>query len=284
MVLKKEKAINILKWICFTLGCIIMAFAFNIFYMPNKIAPGGFSGLATVFYTVTGFPVGTATFLMCIPLFLILYKQDGKKGLIKTLYGTFVFSFFLDTLKFEGITDDMVLASVFGGVIYGIGSGIVFKVGGSTGGTDTVAMIVQKKVPSMNLGVLVMLFDGIVIMIAGLVLKNIEVMLYSAIAIFVSSKVIDLIQSGINYARAFYIFTDEVDLLKDEIYKKLDRGITILHAKGGYKKEDRNVILCVVDRPQVTKLKQIIRQVDENAFVILAQVSEVLGEGFKGHS
>ena len=156
--------------------------------------------------------------------------------------------------------------------------------GGSTGGTDTVAMIVQKKVPSMNLGVLVMLFDGIVIMIAGLVLKNIEVMLYSAIAIFVSSKVIDLIQSGINYARAFYIFTDEVDLLKDEIYKKLDRGITILHAKGGYKKEDRNVILCVVDRPQVTKLKQIIRQVDENAFVILAQVSEVLGEGFKGHS
>ena len=283
-MINKKNLIKIFEWTCSTFGCIIMAFGFNAFYMPNKIAPGGFSGLASVLYALTGFPAGTATFLMCIPLFFVLYKQGGKMSLIKTIYGTFVFSFFLDVFEMDAVTNDLILATVFGGIMYGVGSGIVFRVGGSTGGTDTLAMLVQKKIPSMNLGVLVLMIDSIVVLIAGIALKNIEIMLYSAIAIYVSSKVIDLVQNGLNYARAFYIFTNDVDALRDKIYEKLDRGITILNAKGGYSKEEKGLILCVVDRPQVPKLKRIIKEVDENAFVILAEVSEVLGEGFKGHS
>lgn len=277
-----NKVIRIIfQFLLFTFGCYTMAFSFTSFFIPNKIAPGGFSGLATVFFYLFGLPVGAGTVIMCIPLFIILFKNQGAKGLLKTIYGTIVSSFFIDYAGIGVLTTDIFLATIFGGIICGVGLGIVFKAGGSTGGTDTLALLLHEKISSISLGVWVLLIDTAVVVLAAILLKNIEIALYSAISIYVSTIVIDGIQNGINYARAFYIFTDNVEEMKDEIYKTLNRGVTVINAKGGYTNEEKGVILCIVERPEVAILKNLIKEVDNKAFVMLAEVNEVFGEGFE---
>ncbi len=266
-----------------TIACIIMSFAFAAFCIPNNIAPGGFSGLATVLYSFTGAPVGVASFIMCIPLFIILYKDMGAINFFKTLYGTFVFSFFIDIMtgKFD-FTNDLFLASVFGGIIFGFGAGILFKFKGTTGGTELLALLIHKKISHISLGNLILIIDGIVILIAGVAFKNFEIMLYSAINIYVATKVIDFIQEGSGYTKAFYIFTSYPEDIKNAIYQNLDRGVTFIKAKGGFTNEDKDILFCVVSRMEVSALRELITDIDKDAFVILAEVSEVLGEGFKG--
>lgn len=266
-----------------TVACIIMSFAFAAFCIPNDIAPGGFSGLATVLYSFTGAPVGAVSFIMCIPLFIILYKDMGVINFFKTLYGTFVFSFFMDIMtgKFN-FTNDLLLASLFGGIVFGVGAGLLFKFKGTTGGTELLALLLQRKFSHVSMGNLILFFDGIVVLIAGIAFRNFEIMVYSGIHIFVATKVIDFIQEGMSYTKAFYIFTSDPVGIKNAVYENLDRGVTFLKAKGGFTNEDKDILFCVVSRMEVAMLKEIISDIDKDAFVILADVSEVLGEGFKG--
>lgn len=282
--LKKSnnKLYIIFEYLMVAVGCFVMAYGFNAFCVPNSIAPGGFSGLATVLHILTGFPTGLANTLMCAPLFIIMYKDMGKTSLFKTIYGTLIFSFFLDmTVSFPAITHDMLLAAVFGGIILGIGIGIVFKFRGSTGGTDLLALLLHKRFNGITMGNMVMAIDFIVVAIAGLVLKQIEVSLYSIIAIYVSMKMIDLVQEGMNYVKAFYIFTEAPEEITSAIFEYLDRGVTFLNATGGYSKEKRDILLCVVNRTQVNLLKGLVKEIDPKAFVFVADVHEALGEGFK---
>jgi uncharacterized membrane-anchored protein YitT (DUF2179 family) len=271
----------VFEYLMVAAGCVIMALGFNTFCIPHNIAPGGFSGLGAIIYYVTGFPAGTATFLLCAPLFFFVLKDYGVTHLVKTIYGTGVFSVALDlTAKMEGVVNDIFLGSVFGGITLGLGLGIVFLFNGNTGGTDLLAILIQKKIKRVPVSTCLMCIDLSIVIFAGVVLKNIEVSLYSMITLYTSMRMVRFIETGIDYSKAFYIFTEKPLDIKNEIYKKLDRGVTLLKAVGGYGGEEKNVILCVVNRPQIFTLKQIIKETDPDAFVILADVNEVIGEGF----
>lgn len=273
---------SLIDYFAISIGCIIMAFGFNSFIVPCKIAPGGFSGLATVIYYFTGFPIGIVTLIMTIPLFFVSIKLLGAKFGVKSFYGTILFSISIDAIvKTPPLVTDVFLASIFGGILLGIGMGIIFRFGGTTGGTDLLAAIINHFFKGITIATWLLVIDFIVVVIAGVAFKQIEVALYSILTIYISMRLIDLIQEGISYAKAFYIISDKSEIIGKKIIDDLDRGVTTLKGKGMYTGNDKDVLFCIVHRAQVFQMKEIVRSIDENAFVILADVHEVLGEGFK---
>ncbi|MPW25390.1 DUF2179 domain-containing protein [Alkalibaculum sp. M08DMB] len=278
--IKKSKLL--LDYLGISIGCMIMALSFNSFFVPSKIAPGGFSGLATVLYHFTGFPIGIVTLILTIPLFSVSIKLLGAKFGLKSFYGTIFFSICIDfIIRTPPLTNDYFLASVFGGILLGIGIGFIFRFGGTTGGTDLLAAILHHYFRGIPVSTWLLILDSIVVLIAGISFRNIEVTLYSILTIYITMRLIDLILEGISYAKAFYIISDYSSQMADKIINELDRGVTTLSGKGMYTKNNKDVLLCVVNRSQVYDLKEMVRSVDPNAFVILADVHEVLGEGFK---
>lgn len=278
-----EKIIKIfVEYLGITIGCAIMAISINLFSAPNKIAPGGISGLATVIYYVTKLPIGITMLIFNLPLFILSIKILGKSASTKTLYGTIVLSVFIDYV-FESFsfTKDLLLASLFGGIVLGIGLGLVFRFGGTTGGTELAAAIINKIIPQFTIGSILMVIDFIVVIVAGIVFEQPEITLYSVISLYVSIKMLDFIQEGLGYAKAFYIISDYSEEISNQILQELDRGVTALQGQGMYTKEERKVLLVVVHRSQMNKLKEIVHKIDSKAFVILGEVHEVLGEGFK---
>lgn len=273
------------EYLGITIGCGIMAISINLLSAPNKIAPGGVSGLATVVYYLIKLPIGITMLIFNIPLFILAVKILGKSVGTKTLYGTILLSIFVDYV-FDSFpfTEDLLLASLFGGIILGIGLGLVFRFGGTTGGTDLAAAVINKFLPQFSIGTILMMIDLTVVVIAGIVSKQPEITLYSVISLYTSIKMLDFIQEGLGYAKAFYIISDCPEKISDQIFKKLDRGVTALTGQGMYTKEKRQVLLIVVHRSQVNQLKGIVYAIDPKAFVILAEVHEVLGEGFKDYS
>lgn len=278
--IKRSKLL--IDYLGISIGCIIMAFGFNSFFVPLKIAPGGFSGLATVFYYFSGFPIGIATLIMTIPLFFVSIRVLGAKFGAKTFYGTIFFSVCIDFIvKAPPLTHDIFLASVFGGILLGIGIGIIFRFGGTTGGTDLLAAIMNHYFRGVSIATWLLIIDSIVVVIAGIAFKNIEITLYSILTIYINMRLMDLIQEGISYAKAFYIISNESDKIAKAIITDLDRGVTTLRGRGMYTKDEKDVLFCVVYRSEVFNMKEIVRSIDPSAFVILADVHEVLGEGFK---
>ncbi|HHT50659.1 MAG TPA: YitT family protein [Eubacteriaceae bacterium] len=281
-----EKKFKIVfEYLGITIGCIFMAISLNAFTVPNKIAPGGVSGLSTVIFYITKIPVGITMLALNIPLFILGIKTLGKGVGIKTLYGTIALSIFVDyILIIPTFTADLLLASVYGGIILGLGLGIVFRFGGTTGGTDLAAAIVNKYIPGFTVGTILMVIDFFVVLIAGLVFKQAEISLYSLISLFISIKVMDFVQEGLGYAKAFFIISNHPEEISKVVIEELDRSVTSLSGQGMYTKENREVLLCVVHRAQVNRLKELVHGVDSKAFVILTEVREVLGEGFKDYS
>jgi len=263
-----------------TLGCFISALGLTIFLVPNKIAAGGVSGLATVFHYTFGLPVGWTMLGLNIPMFLAGFAILGRGVGVKTLFGTLLFSLFTEIMGNLPVpTNDLLLSAVYGGIILGAGLGIVFRARSTTGGTDLVSMLVNHYVPIISIGQGILLIDFFVIILDGIVF-NWELAMYSWIALFVSSKVIDLVQEGINYAKAVYIISDDVKNISRKILREMERGTTIFGGKGGYTGADKNVLLCVVTRMELSKLKNIVYDEDPRAFIIVHDVHEVLGEGF----
>ncbi len=284
--MNKKIILNLLKtvseYIMVGAGCFIMALGFNVFCKPNYIAPGGFSGLAAVIYYRFNFPVGICIFLLSLPWFFVLVKTEGVKPFLKTLYGTLMFSLFADlTANVAPLVNDIFLASIFGGLTMGVGVGIVFMFKGTTGGTDLIASVFHRKFPSISSGMWLLIIDCAVVVIAGISLGNIETSLYSAITVYIAMKAIELLEGGFNNTKAFYIISDKRDEIKDEIFQKLDRGVTFLNAKGGYSSEDREILLCIVNRFQIGEIRSIVKNIDRDAFVFSVDVNEVFGEGFE---
>ena len=272
----------LLDYLGISIGCMIMAVAFNSFFVPGRIAPGGFSGLASVIYHFTNFPIGITTLVLTIPLFIISVKVLGAKFGLKSFYGTVFFSLCIDFIvRSPQLTDDLFLASIFGGVLLGIGIGIIFRFGGTTGGTDLLAAIMHRYVRKISVSTWLLIIDCIVVIIAGIAFQNIEIALYSILTIYINMRLMDVIQEGVSYSKAFYIISSNPTEMAQMIMKDLDRGVTTLRGKGAYTNEDKDVLLCVVSRAEVFQLKNIVRSIDPNAFVILADVHEVIGEGFK---
>ncbi|SHH51181.1 Uncharacterized membrane-anchored protein YitT, contains DUF161 and DUF2179 domains [Caloranaerobacter azorensis DSM 13643] len=279
--IKKNWYRYVVEYVGITIGTIIMALSLNLFLEPNTIAPGGVTGLAIVIKKIIGIDVAITNLAINVPLFIFGLIVLGKAFGAKTLYGTFALSFFIRILPSGNLVNELLLAAVFGGVLMGIGLGIVFRFGGTTGGTDLAGAILNKYFPNFSTATFMMGIDLCVVTIAGIVDKKLETSLYSVIALYIIVKVIDLILEGLGYAKAFFIISQYPDKIGNTILEKLNRGVTVLKGRGMYTGKDRDVLLCVVNRSQVTKLKEIVHQIDKNAFVMVADIYEVLGEGFK---
>ena len=271
---------NLIAWGQIVLGCLIGALAYPWFLVPNHIAPGGLTGLATVFNYLFGWPVGTTSLLMNIPLFLVGFKAMGGGFAIRSLAATLLFSLFIDLLPLGCLTQDPMLASVFGGALLGVGLGLILRAGATTGGTDMAARMVHKHLPYLSVGMILFAIDGIVVVLAGIYI-HIEHALYAFISIYVSSMLINLVIDGPTTEKACYVITSAYEQVKTEVMAELNRGVTLLSAKGGFSGEERPILLCVVSAQEVARLKMIVRRTDDKAFVFISDAHEVLGEGFR---
>lgn len=283
-------------WI--TIGSIITAASINAFMVPYKIAPGGVSGIATVIYYLTNgkLSVGATMLFLNIPLFILGMRFIGRQFILKTLYGTILLSVLIDST--EPVTEyfvqnfltrfgeqpyspDLLLYSIFGGFLMGIGLGLVFKSGATTGGTDLAARIVNHFIPVFTMGQTLLFIDASVIVIAAGAFKSFQLALYAIVTLYISSKVIDAILEGVNFAKALFIISDSPDEIAQSILKDIDRGVTSLKGTGMYTGNDKEVLFCVVHRGQLPLLKKIVKETDQRAFVVLTDIREVVGEGFK---
>lgn len=281
MEVKEKWYVTIISFIGIAIGSLLLAASLQYFLAPNTIAPGGVTGFAVVIETLIGFPIYLTNLLINVPLFIFGAKYLGKSRAIRTAFATLMLSFFLKILPEIVLTQDLLLSAIFGGVMSGVGLGIVFKFDGTTGGSDLAGAILNKKFPGLSIANFMMVIDLTVVIFAGVVVKHIETALYSVIALYVSVKVIDMVLEGIGYLKGFYIVTDKPDEMADLIMKELDRGVTALKARGMYSKQDKEVLLCVVPRSQFTRVKDIAKEVDPKAFIMVAEMYEALGEGFK---
>lgn len=281
--MEKNKDI-LIQYIGLIIACMIMAVGLNMFLVPKTIAPGGLSGLSVVISKLTGFPVSNILFTISTPLLLFSVKILGKKDAIKTFIGMAILTLSLkvtEPLSTISLTDNTLLAAISGSILVGLSLGILFRIDASTGGTDLIALMLNRIIPSIPVSKCLSMIDGTVVVLAGVVNMNFETGLYSAIALYIMVKIIDTITAGFDYAKAFFIITEKKDVLQEAIIE-LNRGITILDAKGGYTNEDKNVMLVVVNqKKQEVALKKMVKELDEKSFIIVTDVYEVLGKGFK---
>ena len=273
---------NFTKAVLILTGSLVAGLGINMFLEPMGIAPGGISGIAVVIsYIFRGkLPVGVLTFILNLPLFIIGYKYIGRQFILKSVIGTALFSFMLDlTSSFGNLLkgDNKLLYALWGGAAIGCGFGMIFRGGASTGGTDIIARLMQKKINMMTMGKAVLWLDFIFLAIVAFVYKSIEAALYTGVAVFVASKVVDTIESGINYAKEVVVFTEQPEEMSKEIINRLRRGVSVIEAKGMYSKQKKYMVVCVVYNRQVTDLRKIVNKYDSNAFVIIKEVRETTG-------
>lgn len=275
------KLLRAYLWITF--GSVVIALAMDIFLVPNKVAAGGVSGLAIIFHHLLGIPVGWALLALNIPLFLLSFRELGNRVFIRSVYGALATSVLVELLTnhVPVMTSDVLLSAIYGGIISGIGMGIVFKSGGTTGGTDLVARLLHKHFP-VTVGQGLLGADFVVIGLAG-VFFNAELALYALLSLFITSKVIDLLQEGVSFAKAAYIISEHSEEITQAIFKELGRGVTALQGKGMFTGEERPLLLCVVGKTEQSRLKQLIYEIDHQAFVFITDAHEVLGEGFRDY-
>ncbi|MGO1470082.1 MAG: YitT family protein [Tissierella sp.] len=273
--------VTLFSYIVIAIGSVILATGLQYFLAPNTIAPGGVTGFAIVIETLTDVPIYITNLLVNIPLFIFGAKYLGKTRAIRTAYATLIVSIALKYLPIIPLTHDLLLSALFGGVLTGTGLGLVFKFEGTTGGSDIGGAMLNKKFPGLSIANFMLVIDLAVVIFSGLVEKQIETALYSVIALYVSVKVIDTVLEGIGYLKGFYIITDKPDEIADILMKELNRGVTSLKGRGMYSKKDKEVLLCVVPRSQFTRVKDIVKEIDPRAFVMIAEMYEAVGEGFK---
>ena len=280
-------AFYLIKYALIVLGCVIYAVGFQFFCYPNAITTGGVVGMAMIINQLTKLPVGVMTIAMNVPLFLIAWRHFGLDFLIGSLVGMGLSSLMVDFCATFGIvaTDDPMLAALIGGVIKGIGMGMVYYVGATTGGIDIVIKLLKKKYSYINFGTLMLMMDAVIITAYALILGRYESAMYSLVAMYATTKMIDLALYGIDNACLCYIISDQSEAVTQEIVNgTLHRGVTILEGRGAYSGNHRDVLMCVVKRPQIGELKRAIKSIDERAFFIVTNAKNVFGNGFENIS
>lgn len=266
------------------IGSLIYGIGIYMFVVPANIAPGGASGIALMVNFVTGLPVGTLTLVLNVPLLILAWFYLSKKFAVSTAITTAVCSFMLDfvvPLFIPVYAGDRLLCSLYGGVLVGAGMALIFIAGSTTGGTDILGYILQKKRPHMSIGRALMIVDGIILAASIFVFGNIEAALFGLISLFVQTKVIDAIIYGGEVGSMATIVTSNPDEITEKVISELDRTATLLPAKGAYSRKDTSVLLCTVRKSQFSRLKKIVYDADPNAFVMVTDTSEVFGLGFK---
>jgi uncharacterized membrane-anchored protein YitT (DUF2179 family) len=266
-----------------TIGCIIYALSFVLFVIPRDLAPGGISGLAIVlnhFFSVI--PIGKTIIILNAPLFLLSLKRLGKGFLWRSVYATVASSLLIDLLipYTRSFSVDMLLSAIYGGVVMGIGIGIIFRFFGSTGGTDLLAQLLSERI-GLSFGTTLLIIDTCIIALSGVAFHSVTIPLYSIVSLYISSKAIDLVQEGLSFSKAAWVVSSRPDTVAARIMTDLDRGVTKFTAAGGFTGERKEVVFCVVPQSQITHLKQIVHEIDPDAFVAIMDVTETLGLGFK---
>lgn len=267
-------------YLLISLGSLLGALAYPLFLVPNHIAPGGLTGVATVLNFLFQWPVGTVSLLLNVPLFLVGYRSMGRVFALRSLVATVLFSLLIDLMPLPPLTNQPMLGAVFGGVLLGAGIGLILRGGATTGGTDMAARMVHNRFQHISVGAILFFIDCLVVLMAGVTIEA-EYALYAFVSIYVSSRVIDAVMMGLTSDKACYVISTQFEAIKQALITELDRGVTVLRAEGGYSGQDRPVLLCVLSAQELGRLKAIVRSVDESAFVFISDAHEVLGEGFR---
>lgn len=260
-------------------GLFIASIAYKIFLIPNRVVSGGFTGIGQLVYHFTGLSVGTVNIILNVPFFLLSMKSMGMRFGLRSLIAMFGLSLLIDLLPFPQATDDLMLAAVYGGVTMGIGFGLILRGSATTGGTDMLAALLHRVFPQVRVSIGIFLIDGLVIVASAFVFEPQSAM-YGLISAFISNVLVDVVLEGPNAAHAYFIISDKSDEIARHILEEMDRGVTALNAMGMYRRTEKKVLLCVVNRFQTMYLRRVVFAVDPSAFVFSTRANEVLGEGF----
>ena len=275
------------NWILATiLGSTLFALGFALFLQPNDISPGGISGLALVAVELLGTgSVGSLSILINLPLFVLGGLKIGKRFFAGSLLGMVLSSLLIDAFARVPMSPvEPLMAALYGGVVCGLGLGVVFVCGSSTGGSDILVRLLKRRYRNVPIGQISMYFDAIVCVLTGLVFRDLTKALYTGIAVFVTGQVIDAVVYRFDYSKVALIVSKEYEPIAQAIGTKLDRGATFLHGEGSYSHKDTKVVLAVVKKQQVTELKELVMELDPDAFVIIQEAHQVLGDGFSRYS
>lgn len=286
MELMKSRKVWV-DYLLIILGITLLSLAINMVFAPLEMVMGGVTGLAIIIKAVTGgwldggVPLWLTNIIVNVPLFLVAILIKGKNFGVRSLFSTFFLSFALyATAWVPRLTDDYLLGSIYGGVIAGVGLGLVFSAFSTTGGTDLAASLIQHFVKHVSVARIMLVLDGVIIA-GGAIVFGVEVSLFAIISVFITAQVIDAILDGLHFSKAAFIISDYSNMIANNIHSELDRGVTGLAGEGMYSSLQKNVLLCVVSKREIVKLKEIVKQSDRSAFIIVTDVREVLGEGFK---
>ena len=276
-----KKTVNeyIREYAMILIGAAIYGVGFQFFFYPNGVLAGGLTGIAMMINMLTGLPVGVMNIIMNIPLFIAAWRRFGIGFVIGSFTGMAASSVFIDLFAMIGweATDNVLLGTIFGGVLNGTGLGIIYRAGVTTGGVDIVVKFLRLRYAYLNFGTLMLILDVAILAAYALIFNSLEAAMYSTIAMFVVSKAIDLVLYGMGTSKVCYIISDESDKLKNAITSQLGRGVTLLQGQGAYTGRAKNVILCVIKKTQITQVRKIVKNVDVHAFLIVTDARDVFG-------
>jgi len=282
-----KKALSTVGWLLqIIIGCMLLGLGFNLFLTPHQFNGGGLTGLAQIIVELTGIgSVGIWTALMNLPLFAIAGFKIGKKFFLGSLVGMLSVSASLEFLSFlPAPNTEPLLAVIYGGVLIGIGLGITFMAGASTGGSDIIVRLLKRKWQNVPIGTITMGFDMMVMVLTGLAFGDVSAALYTGLTVFLAGKVIDMVVYSFDNSKVALIISREYEIIADVILRDLDRGVTYLNGEGAYTHKERKVILTAIKKHQLAELKRLVSEIDPDAFVIMQEAHQVLGDGFSRYS
>ena len=277
--LRTHKRETLMAYAQIFIGSVIGAAAYPTFLIPNNIAPGGLTGVATILNYLAGWPVGITALVLNIPLFLIGYRTMGKVFAFRSLVATALFTILIDILPLKPVSEDPLLGTLFGGVVLGIGLGLILRGGATTGGSDMIARMVHRRFSFITVGMFLFALDFLVVLAAAIFIGGTQA-LYAMIDIYVCGRVIDAVMVGFGGNKACFVMTDAWQKITGRVLNEIERGCTLLEAKGAYSGTSRPVVMCVMSRQEMTALKRIVQEEDEKAFMFITDAHEALGEGF----
>lgn len=285
--MKKNLLRNILDMVLVAAGAVLYAISFNLFMEPNQINAGGLTGLMMVVVELTGFgTVGALTIVCNIPLFLLGWKRLGRKFFVGSLIGMLSCNTAIDLLApiLPEVTGEPLLACLYGGALAGVGLGLVFSRGASTGGTDIIARLAKSRLQNFSMGKVMLGLDLLVVTLTGIVFRDLNKVLYCMVTLYVSSITLDAVVYGFDYSKVALIISDKYEEISRMIGQQMDRGATLLHGKGSYTNQDKMVILVAFKKKQLAELKRAVSEIDPKAFIIVQDAHQVQGEGFSRYS
>lgn len=284
---QRDVASKVMDVMFMIIGTMFIAVAITVFFSPNQVVVGGFSGIAIIIKNLTnglyegGIPLSVTNLVLNVPLFVVAYFVLGKEYLGKTVFATVFLSIALEMSSFLPVfKGDLALIAIYGGIVDGIGVGFVLRAMASTGGVDLLATIIHRKIKYISISSIMFAINALIISF-GLFVFGAEKAMYAIISIFISSKCITAVLEGLSFSKMAFIISEESEKIAREIMKRHNRGVTALNGKGMYTGKNKDVLLCVFTQKDIVGIKEIVRNADPNAFIILTDIKEVMGEGFK---